>query len=409
MIKLRQFAIISMLSSSAFMQAQGFQVNLQGQKQQAMGGAGAALPQDAAAVFFNPGSVSFLKGNSATLGVSPTIANAKFQDANTNVVDQTKSPVSYPFTAYTAFCFKDSSNLKFGLGVYTPFGSTIQWENGWAGRFALTRLQLFAVFIQPTVSYKITDKIGVGGGFVYSTGKVNLQKDLPIIDNNGNYASATLDGKANGYGYNLGIYYKPTEKLSIGLTYRSQVNMKVDAGTAKFTVPSALSDQFPNTTFKSSLPLPQVATLGFAYKATDKLNLVFDANFIGWQAYKKLEFDYKDTTSTLQNTVSERNYKNTFSFRLGGQYQVTEKFIARLGVAYLITPIKDGYVTPEVPDASRLNVMGGIGYKVTNRLIVDASFTFENLKRKDTNKETNLSGTYKTYISIPGISVIYNF
>ena len=34
--------------------AQGFQVNLQGQKQQGMGGAGTALMQDGAALFYNP-------------------------------------------------------------------------------------------------------------------------------------------------------------------------------------------------------------------------------------------------------------------------------------------------------------------------------------------------------------------
>ncbi|MBS1634627.1 MAG: outer membrane protein transport protein [Bacteroidetes bacterium] len=407
MTQLNKLIATLLLSSPAMLLAQGFQVNLQGQKQQAMGGAGTALPQDAATVFFNPGAISFLKQNQFTLGVSPTIAKGVFLEDNTNVLSQTKSPVSYPFTYYGAYAINEK--LKVGLGAYTPFGSTMKWENGWSGRFALTKLQLFAVFIQPTLSYKINEKWGIGGGFVYATGKVNLQKDLPIIDNSGNYATASLSGNANGFGGNFGIYYKPTEKLSFGLTYRTQVNMKVNSGKATFNVPSSLADQFPNTTFKSSLPLPQVLTLGIAYKATDKLTLAFDANFVGWKAYKKLEFDYKDTTATLQNTISERNYKNTYSFRLGGQYMVTEKFAARLGLSYLITPIQSGYVTPEVPDATRLNFTGGLGYKVNDHFTVDASFTFENLKRSDKNKETNLMGTYKTYIYVPGISVIYNF
>lgn len=409
MKKLYKGIIIGLSILPSLLSAQGFQVNLQGQKQQAMGGAGTALMQDAAAVFFNPGGMSFVEGNSATAGVSPTIAYGKYLDGPSGRVSQTNSPVSYPFTAYTAFSLKDSSRLKLGLGLYTPFGSTIKWEDGWTGRFALTKLQLFAVFVQPTVSYKITDKLGIGAGFVYATGKVNLQKDLPLTDAQGNYGKAELNGKANGFGFNAGIYYKATEKFSIGLTYRSQVNMNVKSGTANFTVPSSLADQFPNTTFKSSLPLPQMLSLGFSYKVTPKLTLALDASFIGWKAYKKLEFDYKDTTSTLQNTVSERNYKNAYSFRLGGQYMITEKLAARLGLSYLITPIDGGYVTPEVPDASRLNFTGGLGYKINSHFVVDASFTFENLKRTDTNKETNLSGTYKTYIYVPGLSVIYNF
>ncbi len=409
MNRLRQLTLIALFAMPASDWAQGFQVNLQGQKQQAMGGAGVACMQDAAAVFFNPGGVSFLQGNSVTAGVSPTIAYAKFLDASSNTISDTKSPVSYPFTGYAAFSLKDSSKLKLGLGVYTPFGSTIKWQDGWTGRFALTSLQLFAVFIQPTVSYKITDKIGIGAGFVYATGKVNLQKDLPLVDAQGNYGKAELNGNASGFGFNAGIYYKPTDKLSVGLSYRSQVNMNVKSGTANFTVPTSLANQFPNTNFKSSLPLPQVLTLGFAYNATSKLTLALDASFIGWKAYKQLEFDYKDTTSTLQNTISARNYQNTFSFRLGGQYKITDQLAARLGLSYLITPIKDGYVTPEVPDASRLNFTGGLGYNINKHFIVDASFTFESLKRKDTNLETNLSGTFKTYIYVPGLSVIYQF
>jgi long-chain fatty acid transport protein len=187
------------------------------------------------------------------------------------------------------------------------------------------------------------------------------------------------------------------------------VNMKVKNGKATFDVPGSLADQFPNTTFTSSLPLPQVATLGFAYKPTSKLALALDVNFVGWKAYKQLEFDYKDTTSTLQNTISERNYQNSFAFRLGGQYNITDKLAARLGLSYVLTPIKDGYVTPEVPDATRLNYTGGLGYSINDHFTIDASFTFEHLKRQDTNKETKLSGTYKTYIYAPGLSVIYNF
>ncbi len=42
---------------------QSFQVNLQGQKQIGMVSAGTGVAMDEAAVFFNPGAVSFLKQN----------------------------------------------------------------------------------------------------------------------------------------------------------------------------------------------------------------------------------------------------------------------------------------------------------------------------------------------------------
>lgn len=409
MISLNRKFLSALLLSPMLFIAQGYQVNLQGQVQQGMGGAGTALVQDGAILFYNPGGVSFLNKNTVNVGVSPTIPKGVFLDKNTNQTFETTSPVSFPFAAYVAYGLTDTSKLKFGLGVYTPFGSTVDWEKGWAGRFSLTHLQLQSIFIQPTISYKITDKIGVGAGLVYANGKVNLQKDLPVIDAQGNYGHAELAGKANGYGFNAGIYFMPVEKLSIGLTYRSQVNMKVTEGDATFKVPSALAASFPNGKFKATLPLPQVLTLGFGYKVTPKLALALDVNFVGWKAYDTLAFDYANNTSALQDTKSARMYENSFAFRLGGQYLVTENFMARLGVAYGITPVQAGYVTPETPDANRVNITAGLGYNFEKGFGIDASFLFTTLKREDTNKETNLSGTFKTNVFIPGISLHYNF
>ena len=75
---IKKLITISILSLPALLNAQGFQVNLQGQTQQGMGGAGTGLVQDAAAVFFNPGGVSFLKENTINAGATATIATLEF-------------------------------------------------------------------------------------------------------------------------------------------------------------------------------------------------------------------------------------------------------------------------------------------------------------------------------------------
>ena len=398
---------IFLTSQLAF--TQGFQVNFQGQKQQGMGGAGTALPFDGASLFFNPGSSSFLKENSVNLAMTPTIARSLFVDANTNQSARTNSPMGTPFSVYAVYRKSAESKLFFGLAAYTPFGSTVQWEDEWMGRFALTRLELKLIFIQPTISYKITDKIGLGAGFVYCTGNVNLQKDLPVMDASGTYGHAELAGKANGFGVNAGIFVQATEKIGVGLTYRSQVNMSVSNGQATFTVPSSLEANFPNGSFSSSLPLPQVVTLGLSYKPSDKLSFALDINYVGWKAYDTLAFDYETNTTSLIDTKSVRSYENIFAFRGGANYEFTENFAARLGIAYGISPVQDGYVTPETPDANRITYTAGLSYKVGKHFAFDASVFFTHVKRTDTNIETNLSGTYTTNVVAPGLAVIYRF
>jgi long-subunit fatty acid transport protein len=239
--------------------------------------------------------------------------------------------------------------------------------------------------------------------------RVNLQKDIPLIDKDGNYGHAELSGKANGYGFNAGVYFQPIEKLSIGLTYRSKVNMEVKDGDATFNVPESVTASFPNGKFTSKLPLPSVLTLGLAYKINQKFNVALDINYVGWKAYDTLAFDYESNTTSLIDTKSARMYKNTFAFRAGAQYKIDSHFAARIGLAYGITPVQNGYVTPETPDANRVNYTAGIGYEFGKHFKIDVSFLFTHLKRKDTNIETNLSGTFKTNVIAPGISIGYKF
>ena len=405
---MKKIVALLTICSPFFLNAQGFQVNLQGQKQQGMGGTGVAYMQDGAALFFNPGGVSFLKHNSISIGGSPVISYGQYTDAASNTVSETKSPVSYPFTGYVVLGKKDSK-LKYGIAAYTPFGSIVDWQDGWTGRFVLTHLQLQSIFIQPTISYKLSDKVGIGAGFVYGMGNVNLQKDIPVVDNKGVYGHATLDGKAQGYGFNAGFYYQPDKKWSIGLTYRSKVQMDLNNGTATFTVPASLSSQFPNGPFSTSLPLPSVMSAGVAFSPNQKLTLALELNRVGWNVYDTLSFHYQNQTASLQDTKSPRMYKNTLSYRIGAQYAINSKLDARLGIKYLMTPVQSGYVNPDVPDANHFNYSAGLGYKLGSHFVVDASFTFEQMVRNDKTIETNMNGTYITNLFIPGFSIAYNF
>ena len=405
---MKKIVALLTICSPLLLNAQAFQVNLQGQKQQAMGGAGTAIMQDGSALFFNPGGVSFLKDNNISVGVSPVSSHVKFVDGPSSSVSETKNPVSYPFTAYVVLGKKESK-LKYGLAVYTPFGSTIRWQDAWAGRFVNTSTQLVSIYVQPTVSYKINEKFGFGAGFVYGFGNVNLQRDIPVTDDKGNYGKAELAGKGSGYGFNAGLYYQPLKNLSFGLTYRSQVDMNVNKGKATFTVPVSLSSSFPSGNFSTSVALPKVISLGAGYSPTRKLKLAFDVSMVGWKSYDTLAFDFETNTSELADIKSPRNYRNTYSYRIGAEYALNAKLDARAGIKYLMTPVKSGYVTPEVPDASHANLSMGLGYKINSKLSADVSFTFQSMKRSDTNIENQLSGTYKTYIFIPGISLTQNF
>jgi long-chain fatty acid transport protein len=130
---------------------------------------------------------------------------------------------------------------------------------------------------------------------------------------------------------------------------------------------------------------------------------------IGWKSFDTLSFDFENNTAALQDVKMPKKYQNTFSYRIGAQYAVSKKFDARAGIKYLVTPIRDGYISPDVPDATHFNYSLGVGYKLNAHFAADMSLTIQNMERTGTNLQTQMSGTYKTNLLIPGISINYNF
>jgi long-chain fatty acid transport protein len=122
-----------------------------------------------------------------------------------------------------------------------------------------------------------------------------------------------------------------------------------------------------------------------------------------------LAFDYEQNTASLLDTKSPRNYKSIFAIRGGAQYQLTKKLDVRLGGGFGFTPVPEGSVTPETPDANRAYITGGLTYRFSDKFSMDASIYYTQLKRTATNTETNLYGTYRTIAIAPGFSLIYKW
>jgi len=390
--------------------AQGFQVNLHGQKQIGMGHTGTGLLQDGASVLFNPGAVAMLPDNYIQAGISPLFFNSSFLLSGSNQQENTKNNVATPFTAYAAWGPKDAK-WKVGMGVYTPFGGLTDWGTTWSGKYVLESLNLKAIYFQPTLSYRLSDAISVGAGFVVDYGSVDLTRAIPLSSSSSSDGQAELKGSGNGYGYNVGVFIKASPQFTIGVDYRSKVTTTINNGTATFAVPPSLTTSFPSpNTFSSSIPLPATASLGLGYYPCKDWTVAFDFEYVNWSVYKSLDFNYGQTTATLQNTHSPRNYQDAYDFRAGAQYRADATTFIRFGGGYATTAVQDGYVTPEAPDANRVYVTGGLGFKLAKAWDLDLSLEYEHLmSRTQTNIESNLSGTFETNVTIPGISLAYHW
>lgn len=395
------------LSMTVF--AGGYQVRLQGNKQNGMGLVGTSLNMGSSSIFYNPGALSLMKDRlHFELGASGIMSNIDFQLAGTNQNYQTDNPMSTPFYAYGAGKINDM--ITVGVGVYTPYGSTSKWDDDWAGKLLIQNIALKAIFIQPTISFNLGEKFGIGAGFIMAIGDVEINKAL-------NFSSAAYigDGQANlkgsttSYGFNVGAFYKATEKLSIGVDYRSKITMKVDGGDATFTAPAAIQSIIPaSDKFSAELPLPANLDISIAYQATEKLLLAFELDWVMWGTYKSLDFTFDN--SPALNSVNPREYKDTYIPRIGAQYNLNDKLQLRAGMYYDQSPTSDDYFTPETVSLNAFAYTLGVSYLPTEKLSVDLSFL--QILGQTTEKEytpDNFKGTYQSIVYIPGIGISYRF
>ena len=405
----KSFLLIApLLLSSLASFAGGFQLKVQGVRQLAMGGTGAAWAWDASTIYFNPGGLSTLSGMQVYGSINTIMPRTEMVN-NGTVIDAANK--TYPtFNIYAGGPIRKGSKFAIGLGIYTPFGSGISWNDNWVGKYVIQNVQLSTVFIQPTASYKLNDVFSVGAGFIYATGHVQFQQAIPAQDVNGTNGEAYLKGNANGVGMNAGLHMKLGDKIQAGFTFHSKVKMDVRNGSSTFTVPYSLQSNFPSGIFTTSVSLPSSECLGLAFKPTKHLTISLEADFNQWSQYDSLIFHYSPNTAALQDTRLPKKYKNTTSYHIGANYHINHYASVMLGGAYDPTPIQDGFLSPDLPDANRWIVTGGVTVRPVSSLTVMLAVEYvSSLKRTGTYDYANFGGQYQTKVLTPALGVYYNF
>ena len=356
MKKLFLSLLASIALSSAF--AEGYQVNVLSTKQTGMGHVGTGMKLGAESMHFNPAGLVYLNGHmDMSVGISGIFSNARYKNGDYSA--KTDNSVGTPVYAYVGYRIYD--NLAAGISLTTPYGNSLKWPQAWKGAHLIQDITLKSYIIQPTLSYKILDNLSVGVGLQIAMGNVNLSRALlpvgalvPILG--ADYqdvvpVSATLDGKSKvKLGYNIGVMYDVCDKVTLGLSYRSRVRMKVKEGTAELDYASEkikdlldATGQIPaldKGTFHAQLPLPSNTTFGVSYRPTDRWELALDLQFVGWSAYDSLNVVFNEKVLKIEDIKAEKNYKNTMIYRIGAQYMATDRLDVRLGLYYDQSPIR---------------------------------------------------------------------
>ena len=386
-LKLAAAATLSAALSSAAV-AGGFMLTEQSVAGLGRAYAGAGIVgDDLSAVWYNPAGMSLLSGTAVQMGAVvadldlevTTNSSATFDNGRNGTKENgRKHGVPIP-NMYLVHQIKD--DMWFGLGITVPFGMATEYDNNWAAADKGMNAEVKVFDINPNVAFKLTDTLSFGAGvsLQYVTAQFEQKNNL----GHGTAMRVRLNADGWAWGGNLGFMWQPTETVRVGLAYRSQVNHKAD-GYLKSDLEAAngtLLRHFQSNDGHAEMSAPHVITLTGTWKATEALRLSGLVRWTNWSSFDKLPISGSSLGEATGGLTSKHNavynWKDSWLFTVGADYDINDEFTVRGGVGYEISPVDDDkYRSATIPDTDRLWLSMGATWHASKNLQSDFGIAY---------------------------------
>ena len=339
----------------------------------------AAMPRDASILFFNAAGMTYLEGRNGNIGVNIIAPVSDIDDTGTSNAsfgqpvgedsDNPYDPTPVPNGYYT---HQLNDKVWAGIGISAPFGLGSEYDADWFGRYDSIKTELKTINVQPTIAYKVNNRLSLGAGVDVQYADAELTSAFFA----GAEGRSILEGDDISYGYNLGAMYELTEQTRLGLSYRSQINHKLEGDITLEGTGAADS----TGSGKANLNLPEMVNLGVAHQLDNQTTLLAGATWFGWSNFERITATRDD--GSLTSNVPQ-NYDNTWAFNIGAEYEYSPEWTFRGGIQYDETPTIDGSRTSRTPDGDRIWISSGATYNVTDRLAWDFALTYIDVSEED--------------------------
>ena len=370
--------------------ASGFGIAAQDAAAGGMANAFTAVADNASATWYNPAATVFLEGGNNHYSLGAAFTFAHFRHTNSaGVTDKTADEVPVIPSAYAVRKLNDKMALS--LGVNAPFGFANKWHDSATTANIATKSEVQDINFNLNFAYAFSEKLSAALGYDYGYMSATLDS-----------TTAQLDATKSkyGHGFNVGLMYKPTEEWSFGATYRSRIKATLYGG--KFKAGPYSWD------LEADLTVPDMATLGAAWKINSKWLLSLQGDYTNWTTYDNLVFIRKGASSIEQR----KGFGPAYAVRLGTRYAMNSKWTFRGGLLYDTNPVKASLLETRVPDSDRIGISIGATYNVSDNMTIDLSYVREQFLERTVRGNVHndsLNGEYRTYVNMPAIGLGYKF
>ena len=380
----------------------------------------AAVSADSSTVWFNPAGMLELSGRHLSVAGHILDVDNSFEDRGSTLAPiaggaQVSGPTSdnpggTTFLPNVFYVQPINPNLSLGFGLTVPFGSSTEYRDDWTGRYLTVESGVQVIDLNPSIAYRINDKLSIGGGISIqnmsatlgnavdsasvcsgaSSGQLFNNTPFPLnqcadvgLASAGNVATdsyAEVNGDSTAATFNIGVLFKPQPGTKLGAAYRHSIDHTLD-GDVDFDVNPALQAILDANSVQvlrdggaeAEANLPAQLALSAAHQLNDRVQLLADLTWTGWNSFEELRVTFDDGSNP---SVSTQDWEDAYRISAGINFKADDSWILRGGVAYDETPIPSVQRrTPRIPGNDRTWLSVGAGYTINTKMSFDVGFT----------------------------------
>lgn len=298
-----------------------------------------AAADSAETAYNTPAGMTRLSTNELTLSGNLIKYLGEFQiDESVTTVNggapDSGDPILIP-AMYYVHVINDDWRAGFSLNIPTGFGSSSGGD--WAGRYYSTESSLILVSANPSVAYKVNDRLSLGAGLNinYTTSEITTA----IANSEPVGADGELDVESDGLGVAFVasslIEFTPNTRVGINFHTESDASSEPDIDIKGTNVPPEVVDMIKDLEIASKVPAQ--FQFGVYHQLDNLWELTFDAMWINFSEFGVTEISIAGNNIEAPDDL----YEDFWAFTVGLSFPVSKKMTGRVGGLYVQPAIND--------------------------------------------------------------------
>ena len=379
-----------------------------GAKAAGMNTAFAGLADDPSAILHNPAGMTQLVGTRFYGGGTVVLPSSSYRSPAGETTD-TRFQAFFPphlFISHRPV----SGAVSVGLGLYAPFGiGGRKWSDHGPTRYSAIKSFIATMVLNPTLALRLSStwSLGIGLDYMHALNQAENAVDQSAFGAPDGRMDMKADGE--GWGYNLGLLYRPSRAWSLGLAYRCGIKVDQKGHLELKGIAPPLQGLFGGaryrTEVRTSVDFPALVDIGIAWRPAPRWVIDLDAEWGGWSSFRRMSIDLEDEVPAagLIDRSVRQDWRDAWAYKAGVDYQVNAHLSLRAGYAFLNTPVPEATLTPANPDADQHNFSLGLGWR-HGPWTVDGFYNYGRFQKRRVDNAI-LSGDYKTRVHYLGLSL----